>query len=281
MSKRLLFACVLLLAMFFLPMVVSAEGVATMDKPLTLRNEDGWDVVFFDDFEGDTLDLTKWSYGYPWGATHNHRAYMSPDNVLVQDGLLRLKAENKRHPDAPKTIVHSGEIFSLDYTSGVVTTKDRFEFTYGYVEARIRVPRSKGFWPAFWTLNSDGAWPPEIDIMEILTKEPDVLHTNYHYGESWNNKGSFYQKTKLRDFSEEFHTFAVKWTVSEMAWYVNGIMIGKKYYDRHWIAQSKDNYILINLAVGGWGGDPDHTTEWPAYYDIDWVRVWQRNVDNS
>ena len=71
----------------------------------------------FDDFEGDTLDLTKWSCGYPWGATHNHRAYMSPDNVLVEDGLLRIKAENKRHPDAPKTIVHGGETFSLDYTS--------------------------------------------------------------------------------------------------------------------------------------------------------------------
>jgi hypothetical protein len=66
-----------------------------------------------------------------------------------------------------------------------------------------------------------------------------------------------------------------------MAWYVNGIMIGKKFYDRRSIAQSMDNYILINLAVGGWGGDPDHTTQWPGYYDIDWVRVWQKAaVDN-
>jgi beta-glucanase (GH16 family) len=281
MNERLLVTYVALLAAFVLSTTASPALEASEDKPPALRNQEGWKVVFFDDFEGDSLDLTKWNCGYPWGPTHNHRAYMSPANVIVENGLLRLKAENRRHPEAPQSIVHGGEVFSLDYTSGVVTTRDRFEFTYGYVEARIKVPKTKGFWPAFWTLNSDGAWPPEIDIMEILTKEPDVLHTNYHYGLSWNNRSSFYQKTKLRDFSEDFHTFAVKWTESEMAWYVNGIMIGQKFYDRRWIAQSKDNYILINLAVGGWGGDPDDTTEWPGYYDIDWVRVWQKDVGGN
>lgn len=276
MRERLPSVALSLLLVTISVVFFSSQGGSAVDKPLPLRSEPGWTVVFFDDFEGETLDLSKWNYGYPWGPTHNHRAYMSPDNVIVENGLLRLKAENKRHPNAPQTITHGGETFSLDYTSGVVNTKDKFEFTYGYVEARIRVPKTKGFWPAFWTLNSDGGWPPEIDIMEILTKEPDVLHTNYHYGPSWNNKGSFYQKTKLRDFSEDFHVFAVKWTESELAWYVNGVLIGQKYYDRKWIAQSKNNYIILNLAVGGWGGDPDETTEWPAYYDIDWVRVWQK-----
>lgn len=276
MEKRLRVAFGLLPAVLAVIIWYDISGAMTVDKPLPLRNEQGWEVVFIDDFDGDSLDLSKWNYGYPWGPTHNHRAYMSPDNVLVKDGWLRLKAEDKRHPDAPQCIVHGGQTYCLDYTSGVVTTKGKFEFTYGYVEARIRVPATNGFWPAFWTLNADGAWPPEIDIMEILTREPDVLHTNYHYGLSWNNKSSFYQKIKLRDFSSDFHTFAVKWTESQMTWYVNGIMVGQKFYDRRWIAQSKDNYILLNLAVGGWGGDPDDSTQWPAYYDIDWVRVWAR-----
>lgn len=267
--------CFAMCMVLSLSAVQIVQGGEVVSKPRPLQNDEAWEVVFFDDFDGP-LDLTKWSCNYPWGPTHNHRAYMSPENVIVENGLLRLKAENKRHPDAPDTIVHGGETYSLDFTSGVVTTKDKFEFTHGYVEARIRVPSGNGFWPAFWTLNSEGGWPPEIDIMEILTKEPDVLHTNYHYGPSWDNKSSFYQKIRLFDFTEDFNTFAVKWTESDMTWYVNDVMIGSKFFDRKWIAQSKDNYILINLAVGGWGGDPDESTQWPAYYDVDWVRVWQK-----
>ena len=265
---------VLILLLCWAPVAYAQGGDMEIPLPRPLRNDPGWELVFYDDFDGTELDLTKWSYNYPWGQTHNHRAYMSAENVRVEDGVLKLVAENRRHPDAPQTIVHVGETYSLDYTSGVVTTKDKFEFTYGYIEARLKVPATKGFWPAFWTLNSEGGWPPEIDIMEILTKEPDVLHINYHYGPSWDRKWSFYQKFTFFDFTQDFNTFAVKWTPSEMAWYLNDVLIGKKFYEQNWIAQLKDNYILINLAVSGWGGDPDETTQWPGVYEIDWVRVW-------
>ncbi|MEJ6951457.1 HEAT repeat domain-containing protein [Natronospora cellulosivora (SeqCode)] len=239
-----------------------------------------WDLVFWDDFSGDSLDLTKWRPQYPWGAgyVHNHRAYMLTENVIVEDGMLRLRAEDERHPDAPRN--HSHDSFgdlSVDYTSGIITTHDTFRYNYGYIEASMRVPDSRGFWPAFWLLG-DG-WPPEVDIMEVLTHEPSHVHMVYHYGENWENTGSHYRKLGpgdgVPDLSDGFHVYGFEWSPNHMAWYLNGREM-TRYTNRQRISESYDMYILINLAVGGWAADPDHTTNWPAYFDTEWVRVWQK-----
>lgn len=244
-------------------------GIPTLDNP------GDWELVFSDDFLGDSLDLTLWNYNYPWGTghTHNHRAYMIKENAVVADGILTIKAENERHPQAPEFVEHDG-IQYLDFTSGIVTTFGKFHFTYGYIEARIKVSGTKGFWPAFWLLG-DG-WPPEVDIMEVLTRNPKELHINYHYGPSWNNKWSHYQKFTVDDLSADFFVYGFEWMPTYMKWYLNGEEIGSAFTNQEWIAQSQNMYILLNLAVGGWGGDPDDTTKWPGIMEVDWVRVWQQ-----
>ena len=248
---------------------IESQGLPTLEHP------GEWELVFFDDFDGDRLDMTKWSYNYPWGTghTHNHRAYMLPENVIVSDGILTIKAENERHPDAPLFVEHDGVQY-LDYTSGVITSHGKFHFTYGYIEAAIKVPGTPGFWPAFWLLG-DG-WPPEVDIMEILTRNPRELHINYHYGPSWNNKWSHYQKFTVDDLSQDFFVYGFEWTPTYMRWYLNGEQIGTAFTNQEWIAQSRNLYIILNLAVGGWGGDPNESTVWPGLMEVDWVRVWQR-----
>jgi len=230
-----------------------------------------WQIVFQDEFEGNKLDLSKWSLNYPWGNTHNHRAYTDAANVIVENGLLRLKAENKRHPDAPDGIQRDDfGWLSLDYTSGCVTTSGKFHINSGYIEARLKMPSTKGFWPAFWTLG-DG-WPPEIDIMEFLSSEHYRFFTNYHWGQP--EYGSYFREHWGADLTVGFHVFAVEWDSSHMAWYIDGSEIAR--FTDSKCSQAVNQYILINLAVGGWEADPDSTTMWPSLYDCDWVRVWQK-----
>ena len=78
---------------------------------------EGWDLVFEDNFDGNSLDLKKWNSTYNWGHTHNHRAYCVAENVSVKEGFLKLKGEATRHPDAPATASNGGKTYSLDYTS--------------------------------------------------------------------------------------------------------------------------------------------------------------------
>ena len=142
-----------------------AAGVSFAEPP---SNFSGWELVFEDNFDGTSLDKTKWNPTYNWGPTHNHRAYCAEENVIVSDGTLKLKGEKKKHPkatgDRSKAKFNNKEI-PVDYTSGAIDTKNHFEVKYGYIEGRFKAPWQKGTWPAFWTLQ-DG-WPPEIDILEI------------------------------------------------------------------------------------------------------------------
>lgn len=245
-------------------------------------NFSGWELVFEDNFDGTSLDKSKWNPTYNWGHTHNHRAYCVEENVSVKDGKLIIKGENKRHPDAPATTTSGGETHSLDYTSGAIDTKGKFEFKYGYIEGRFKAPWQSGTWPAFWTLQ-DG-WPPEIDILEIPASRYQH-HYYLHYtdpswynehGSAWDHEKSFGgHKDDNIDRSADFHTYAVEWDESNLNFYFDD----KKFasYNRPTeIRQLDKQYIIINLAIGGWAGnDIEVTAESPAYYEADWVRVWQ------
>ncbi|MBR4813922.1 MAG: hypothetical protein IKZ67_00495, partial [Paludibacteraceae bacterium] len=114
--------------------IVSRLGVAVLallfsgslyaDPP---ANMSGWTMVFNDEFDGNSLDKSKWNPTYNWGHTHNHRAYCVEENVSVSDGLLRIKGEAKRHPQAPATCKSGDKTYSLDYTSGAIDTRGKFE----------------------------------------------------------------------------------------------------------------------------------------------------------
>ncbi|MBN2533443.1 MAG: family 16 glycosylhydrolase [Spirochaetales bacterium] len=248
---------------------VSTDSPLESPQPPSLPGN--WQLVFQDEFEGNQLDASKWSKNYPWGNTHNHRAYMDPANVNVENGLLRIKAENKRHPDAPDGIYRDDfGWLSLDYTSGCVTTSGKFHIRHGYIEGRLKMPPTKGFWPAFWTL-SDG-WPPEIDIMEFLSSVQTRFYTNYHWGEP--EYGSHFVEHSGPDLTAGFHVFAVEWDSNHMTWYLNGNEIAR--FESSYCSQAVNQYILLNLAVGGWEEDPDGSTSWPGWYECDWVRVWQK-----
>lgn len=234
-------------------------------------------LVFNDDFNGDSLDTTKWGYNYSWGHSHNHAAWCVPENVIVKNGILTLKGENKQHPDAVgKQGTFNNKKYDIIYTSGAVNTHHKYNFDYGYFEARMKMPKGKGMWPAWWMLK-DG-WPPEIDMLEVLCSKPNELHVNFHYGPAWNEHYSHEQVLNLGyDTSDEFHTYGFEWTPDYMRYYVDGKQVGHDFTNKSAIKEATGMYMILNLAIDGWDGKPDSSTVWPAEFQIDYVRAWQLN----
>lgn len=241
----------------------------------------GWLLVFEDEFNGTELDLSKWSQGYTWGRTHNHRAYMADEQVRVEDGRLKITAIDRRHPNAPDGTNKWSDQFgylSFDYTSGAIHSNGKFNVTYGYIEGRFKMS-GHGTWPAFWTMNGGGEWPPEIDILEVPHARTNH-HYYYHYGDGWENEQSFGGQHNGVDKSLGFHNYGVEWGPSWMNFYFDGQRVAS-YTGRNECAQGNNMYLIINLAVGGWSGDPTPSDVFPTTYECEWVRVWQRDYNTG
>jgi beta-glucanase (GH16 family) len=173
---------------------------------------------------------------------------------------------------------------SCQYTSARLNTAGRFTQAYGRFEARIKIPRGQGLWPAFWMLgdNASAGWPGrgEIDVMENVGKEPSTIHGSLHGpGYSGGNPlpGS-YTLSGGRAFADDFHVFAIDWAPGSVAFSVDGVQ-----YSRHTPADTHGNpwvydhpfFMILNVAVGGaWPGSPDAGTVFPQQMVIDYVHVY-------
>lgn len=181
---------------------------------------------------------------------------------ILDGGVLRITAN--RATDAQR---RAG--YDRPYTSGAIATWGSFAQRYGVFEIRARVPKGKALWPAFWLLNQKGGWPPEIDVFEILGQTTSTMHTGV--------KGKRrYEGVTVQgpDFAEDFHVFTVDWGPKETVLYIDDMETSRTPTPRD---ISKPMFMIVNLAVGGeWPGAPDETTPFPAAFDVDWVRVWQR-----
>ncbi|HZO87787.1 MAG TPA: glycoside hydrolase family 16 protein [Chthonomonadaceae bacterium] len=242
--------------------ITRAPGTHAKKPPMNIQKK-GWELVFHDEFDGDKLDTRKWIDSYPDNErTHsnNEQQYYAPDGYEVKDGYLRFIAEKRAMGGMP-------------YTSGMISSYGKFSQKYGWFEIRARFPKGKGYWPAFWLLPETKDWPPEIDVLEILGHEPNKVYMTNHWknanGEHEGKGDSFTGP----DFSADFHTFAVDWEPTEIIWYVDGV---ERYRTTQHVP-AEPMYILANLAVGGdWPGNPDETTPFPGYMDIDYIRVYQK-----
>ena len=216
-------------------------------------------LLFGDDFDGLALDAQRWaacSTAATSPCANNHLARYDEGNASVADGVLTLEAR-RDGAAAPS------------YTSGGISSV--FAFTYGYMEARVKIPAGRGLWPAFWTLPADGSWPPEIDVMEILGHRPNVTQMHYHWGASDRAPGKAW---KGPDFSAGWHTFGVDWQPRSLVWYVDGV---ERWRFTSAAVTAEPHFLLLNLAVGGaWPGAPDAATPFPSEYLVDYVRVWDR-----
>ena len=242
--------------------------------PAQVPDVPGWQLAWQDEFSGPNLDTGEWEVLTRQDSYNNEQQYYLPAQAAIAGGNLRITATNL--PIAGKQY-RSARLESWDV------------FGPGQFEARIDLPTTQGMWPAFWLFpNRNIDWPlgGEIDILENRGSEPTVTSSAYHWpaqpGQCCASQYVSHSYTASADgspvdFHAGFHTYAVEWEEAKLRFYVDGNL-------HFTVAESGETpifatpkNIILNLAVGGnFGGDPDGTTVFPQYMDVDYVRVWHR-----
>ena len=236
-------------------------------------------LVWSDEFNGAAgaaVDSSKWTYdvgGNGWG--NNELEYYTSGNAnAAMDGNGDLVITAK-----------SQSMNGMNYTSARLKTLGLASWTYGRIEARIKIPKGQGIWPAFWLLGIDinsNPWPAcgEIDVFENIGKEPNIIHGSVHGPGYSGASGPTAQTSLSAPVGDAFHVFAIEWEQSTIRWYVDGTLYSTKTQSSipagsTW-AFSHPFFILLNVAVGGgWPGNPDGTTTFPQQMVVDYVRVCQ------
>ena len=250
----------------------------------TIPTLHGYRLRWSDEFDGDDIDYANWTHevGDNW---HNNelQAYTDRDeNSYVKNGKLVIVAR--------KELYHNKA-----FTSARMRTKGKQDFTFGRIEARIKLPAGGGMWPAFWMMPSDntyGTWAAsgEIDIVEARDT-PTEIHGNLHFGDRHPNNASIGSTAYSdgTDFSLKYHVYAVEWEPNRIRWYCDGTLY--KTAKNWWTGSKTDNgsfpapfdqdfHVLLNIAVGG---NYVNCTKpecikanFPQKMYIDYVRVYQK-----
>ena len=244
-------------------------------------------LVWSDEFNGaagSKPDPAKWTID-PGTGPNNELEYYTNNNNASMDGAGSLVME-ARQEVTPGSACPGG---TCQYTSHRMNTGTKFTFTYGRVEARVRVPKGNGLWPAFWMMGADfltgRPWPynGEVDIMEILGKDTKTAYSTIH-APAYNGGGGIGSPYTLpggADFADGYHVWAANWNSRGIVYTLDGQTVltldkatvedtrGPWVYDHPF-------YLILNLAVGGdWPGPPDATTGFPKKMLVDYVRVYQ------
>jgi beta-glucanase (GH16 family) len=233
-------------------------------------------VLFDDEFNATSLDRKAWSTCYFWAqpagdCTNGGTNLYVPADVSVAHGSVNLVA--KLNPKSK----------TYPYTDGMITTGGTpskpatFSYLYGYAEARAKLPRGAGMWPAFWLLSTTRQWPPEIDILEWQGVAPTVDVVTIHWSDSHGNpeQNSSGVNTGL-DLADGYHTYGLDWEAKSVTWYFDGFPI-KTFTNSEFIPH-KPMYLVLTQAIGGWlpGQNDPKASEFPATFSVDYVRVWNR-----
>jgi beta-glucanase (GH16 family) len=244
-----------------------------------------WHLVWSDEFNGPagTLpDPKHWTYdltaGGGWGNNEWEYYTNDPANVSMDGkGYLDITA---RKSDGSLDCYYG----ACQYTSARLTTKGIYQFTYGLIEARVKVPGGIGLWPAFWMLGANYdkvGWAAcgEIDIMEYVGQHPNRLYGTAH-GPGYSG-GSGLGTTIEADqpLSDDYHVFAVEWQPNSIVWTLDGqpyfhITPAEVPAGDEWVFDH-DFFILMNVAIGGMGGLIDPAAVFPESMSVDYLRVYQ------
>ena len=267
-----------------LMLVSTIPALQLLSQEITMPGN-GWELVWQDEFDSDKIDTTSWNILIREKSKHNELQYYLPDEVYIQNGSLRIRSQVRKFG-------------SMSYTSGRIDTKGKIAPVYGRFEIRAKLPGGKGLWPAYWLypqnrnwqmemlmletvaagnerlIPEERPWYSEIDIMEFLGHETGIVYGTHHYytfdGQKKTSSGTLRSQT---DFTKDFHIYALEWEPDSIRWYIDGQLI---HVCTDGIPHTP-HYLIINTAVGGsWPGNPDSTTVFPQYHDIDYVRIYSK-----
>ncbi|WP_279244154.1 glycoside hydrolase family 16 protein [Candidatus Litorirhabdus singularis] len=260
-----------------------------------------YELVWSDEFDGSGVDEANWEIetgdgsdadvGLPgWG--NNEEQYYTASNITVADGNLVIEAREGDSPDA-----------AYNYTSGRLRSQGKVDFTFGRIEASIKVPPGVGLWAAFWLLGTEpgpyGGWAAkgEIDILESFGGNDPFAQGALHYGMGFPQNQFVAKDYRDIDPTDGFHQYAVEWDVEQVRWYIDGVHYFTVRADSYWnyyFQNERDGFaaggeaapfdqnqhIIMNLAVGGNLPEDDPISSvFPAQMLVDYVRLYQCPID--
>lgn len=238
----------------------------------TVKAADNYELVWSDEFNGNYLDTNTWNYEIgtgSWGWGNNEQQYYTDRNIKVSNGTMKITAKREDYG-------------GMKYTSSRITTKNKKNFKYGKIEARIKMPKFKGVWPAFWMLgaNQDSVgWPKcgEIDIVEAINDENLVYGTLHWFHDPGNNNADSGSSVAVANRTE-YHVYGVEWTADKLRWYVDGKVYRTMDVSNDSFSEvRKEYFVIFNMAIGGqWPGYDIDETAFPATMEVDWVRAYKK-----
>jgi len=254
---------------------------------------DDYKIVFCDEFNyTGMLDSTKWTYEIGngsggWGNNELEYYTNRSDNSYVSDGCLTITAKKESYG-------------GCSYTSARVTTKNKFEFTYGYIEVRAMMPTGYGTWPAIWMMPTDsvyGTWPNsgEMDILETTGRNANTAYATIHTGAFNHSIGTQKGSTKyVQAMQTAYQIYGLRWSEDKLEFSVNGTVYFTFNYLDGWKDLSTTDrakfwpfdqnfFLILNVAMGGsWGGTVDSAFT-SSEMKVDYVRIYQKgdSTDNE
>ena len=291
------FKFILLHTVLILLFCCTAKNIAAQEMEATLKNKKiastavtdtgynapksykGYRLKWADEFNGTSLNLKNWTFengdGCPticgWG--NNELEYYRSENTSFKNGKMIIEARKE-------------EYGNKNFTSSKMVTRDKKVFKFGRIDFRAKLPQGQGIWPAFWMLPQHsvfGKWPQsgEIDIMEMIGKEPSKNYGTLHFGpgpgstQLGKNIG-----LPIGIFNDAFHVFSLEWNENEIKWFLDGKLFSsfsKKDFGEINYPFNEDFFLIINLAVGGnWPGNPDINIYKNQFLVVDYVRVFEK-----
>jgi beta-glucanase (GH16 family) len=233
-----------------------------------------YELVWFENFDGDELDLSSWTYetGGNWYNNELQHYTDREKNIRVENSKLIIEA-------------HKENYGGNNYTSARIKTQGKKFFKYGRIEARIKMPFGQGMWPGFWMMGINEpvvGWPAcgEIDVVEMIggsNRERTIYGTAH-----WSHNGSHAEYGGMNSlasglYSDDFHIYSIEWDEQFIKWFVDGNQYHEIDITPAQLSEfHQEFFFLLNVAVGGdWPGNPNAATEFPQKMEVDFIRVVQ------
>ena len=237
--------------------------------------KEGFELTFADEFDAAPLDAAIWHPGLPFNwntiSLNDEEQGYAPENIVVENGVAALVLERRAVSG-----MKNGTLTDFEYASGAISTTRQLYQKYGVFEVRAKLPASLGSWPAFWLMPENGnIYSPvgaEIDVFENLARWGDIVQFGLHYdGYGEDHKHFAAGDISVPDIFAEFHTYTLEWNPENTNLYIDGELRAE--YSGVAVPTT-EHYIILNAAMGGWGGDIDDAAL-PDRMEIDYVRVYQ------